>query len=352
MNNPILNRKNFLLYLLLWLFFCAIDFAFLNNTLKLDLKYALLDCAVFNTLFMSLGLGFWYPVNYLSFDKNPFWKVISNHLAASLAASVIWVSAGYLILTDLIRVNETYRVFVINSLNWRLVNGMLYYTTIVALYYIYIYYVNLQNKTIKEQELKLLVNEAELRSLKYQINPHFLFNSLNSISSLTLTNATKAHEMTIMLSDYLRATLANNETQFNKLSDEISNARLYLEIEKIRFSDKFQFIENTRQGCLNVEVPNMIIQPLLENAMKYGVYESIEKVIIRLRCAIENNYLKLTVENNFDSDNSSVKGEKIGLNNIRNRLKLIYNQDNLLVVNKTNNLFTVDIFIPLETVHA
>jgi LytS/YehU family sensor histidine kinase len=96
-----------------------------------------------------------------------------------------------------------------------------------------------------------------------------------------------------------------------------------------------------------MEVPNMILQPLFENAIKHGVYESLNLVKINLSCKREGDYLKITVANNYDKDAAPRKGEGIGLKNIRNRLQLIYNQDNLLRVNKADGKFSVDIFIPL-----
>jgi LytS/YehU family sensor histidine kinase len=192
-----------------------------------------------------------------------------------------------------------------------------------------------------------LVKEAELKSLKYQINPHFIFNSLNSISSLTLSNPQKAQEMTIKLSSFLRSTLSKNERQKSKLSEEINNAKLYLDIEKVRFDDKFNFIEELEPKCMELEVPSMILQPLFENAIKHGVYESLDKVTIKLKCGHEKDYFKIIVENTFDPESVPRKGEGIGIKNIQNRLKLIYNQDNLVTTEKINNLFRVNIFIPV-----
>ena len=138
-----------------------------------------------------------------------------------------------------------------------------------------------------------MVKEAELKSLKYQINPHFIFNSLNSISSLTISDPQKAQEMTIKLSSFLRSTLSKNEKQKSKLSEEISNAKLYLDIEKVRFDDKFEFIEEVENACKDMEVPSMILQPLFENAIKHGVYESLEKVTIKMKCFSEKEYFKI-----------------------------------------------------------
>jgi LytS/YehU family sensor histidine kinase len=224
--------------------------------------------------------------------------------------------------------------------------GILFYSIIVAVDYVIIYYNNFRQKLFRESELNALVKEAELKSLKYQINPHFIFNSLNSISSLTLSNPDKAREMTIKLSSFLRSTLSKNEKQKSKLVEEISNAKLYLDIEKVRFSDKFEFLEELESECKDMEIPSMILQPLFENAIKHGVYESLEKVVIKLKCGPEKEYLKIVVENNYDPESVPRKGEGIGIKNIQQRMKLIYNQDNLVTVEKNNGLFKVNIFIP------
>jgi LytS/YehU family sensor histidine kinase len=201
---------------------------------------------------------------------------------------------------------------------------------------------------LKEAELKSLVKEAELKSLKYQINPHFIFNALNSISALTIVEPEQAREMTINLSSFLRKTLSSNEKQTSSLLDELKNAKLYLDIEKIRFGDKLLYTEEIGEYCNEIEVPSMILQPVFENAIKHGVYESIEPVNIHFKCEEHLEYLKITVTNNFDEEAVPHKGEGIGMSNIQSRLRMIYNQDNLLKFSKKDGIFTVTIFIPVE----
>jgi len=96
-----------------------------------------------------------------------------------------------------------------------------------------------------------------------------------------------------------------------------------------------------------MEVPSMILQPLFENAIKHGVYESLDKVTIKLKCGMDHEYFKISVENNYDPEAVPRKGEGIGILNIKNRLKLIYNHDNLVSIEKTSNVFKVNIFIPV-----
>lgn len=348
MNNPLIKLPGFIFYLIIWVVIILVDFLFLTGTLNLEARFALIDSILSWFIFLWLGLGFWYPAKFMSFDNNSLLKIIFRHLAASVVTSAIWTGLTYFILVQVVGINSKYKIFVDQSLSWRLLCGIFLYIIIVSLYYIYIYYSNFQNKLLKESELRTLVKEAELKTLKYQINPHFIFNSLNSISSLTMINPDKAREMTIKLSGYLRATLANNERQMNLLSEEIANCRLYLDIEKIRFENKFDYVENVRAECNSILVPNMILQPLFENAIKHGVYECLDNITIRLNCRTNDQYLILSVENDYDPETSSKRGQKIGLNNIKERLKLIYNQDNLLFIENKDGLFTVNIYIPLE----
>lgn len=347
MGNPFIkNIKIFAVYLLIWVFISLIHNIVIVFLLDVKVEHAFVESLVFNTLYFLLGISLWYTVSYNTLENYTPIKIFINHAAAAIITSAIWVVAGYYIMSNIYNDNSEYKTFLYNSGIWRFMIGIFFYAIIVAVDYVIIYYNNFQQKLFRESELNTLVKEAELKSLKYQINPHFIFNSLNSISSLTLSKPEKAREMTIKLSSFLRSTLSKNEKQKSKLYEEITNAKLYLDIEKVRFADKFEFTEELEPECKDLEIPSMILQPLFENAIKHGVYESIDKVTIKLSCRPEKEYLKIIVENNFDPEAVPRKGEGIGIKNIQNRLKLIYNQDNLVTVDKLNGIFRVNIFIP------
>ncbi|MFC2084613.1 sensor histidine kinase [Bacteroidota bacterium] len=342
------NRSSLVFYSIVWICISIEQLIILQFILQIQLEHAIIDSIVYNILYYIIGLSLWYPLRYVTIDEKQIWKAVSNHFIGAIVTSVIWIYSGYFILNNWIGEESTYKVFLNDSLIWRFNVGILFYIIIITLYYVVYYYKNFKEKLHRESQLKTLVKEAELKSLKYQINPHFIFNSLNSISALTSSNSAKAREMTIKLSSFLRNTLSQNEKQMNKLKDEINSVKLYMEIEKIRFDDNLEFIEENCNNFSNYLIPSMILQPLLENAIKHGVYESIEKIYIKLSCKFENNYLKLTVQNNFDPDALSKKGKGIGLNNISQRLKLLYNQENLLVYTKQDKIFIVHIFIPIK----
>ncbi|MCU7495923.1 MAG: histidine kinase [Ignavibacteria bacterium] len=347
MNNPLLILRNFIFYTFIWITFAVIHILFLLNAAGLGFSDAVLDSLVFNVIYLWLGLGLWYPVKYLSIDRNSSFRFAAQHILSAIVSSSLWIGMSLFILFFIFSPDSHLKSFIFQTLAWRILIGIILYVIYTSFYYLYIFYSSYNDKLLKESELRTFAREAELKSLKYQINPHFLFNSLNSISSLTLIDPAKAREMTIKLSEYMRATLSESEKQFHKLSEEIKNLRLYLDIEKVRFGNKFEYVEEFEDSCTGIMIPPMILQPLLENAIKYGVYESLEKVTIKLNCKKENNYLKITVENNYDEDSLSPSGEKIGIRNIKNRLSLIYRQDNLLVVENKRGIFKVNIFIPL-----
>ncbi|KAF0151518.1 MAG: LytT family sensor histidine kinase [Ignavibacteria bacterium] len=349
MSNPFTtNRKIFAAYASMWFLIFLSHVAIIMIVQDIKFYAALVDSFFFNFLYLIIGIGIWYTVRFNNLESYTPLKIFLDHIVSAVITAVIWVAASEFIVSKILSQENFYLEFLNQSLIWRFLIGILYYIALVSINYVIIYYNNFQEKVLKEVELKGLVKEAELNALKYQINPHFIFNSLNSISSLTISNPQRAQEMTIKLSSFLRSTLVKNDNQKSRLIDELNNAMLYMDIEKIRFADKFEFVEEIKPECKEVEVPNMILQPLFENAVKHGVYESLEKVIIKLSCSIEKEYFKIIVENNFDPESVPKRGAGIGIKNIQNRMKLIYNQDNLVVVDKTNSTFKITIYIPMS----
>ncbi len=346
-SNPITgSTRNIYFYILFWIIVISINFLLLNLALKTDAATAVTDSIVFNTILSGLGLSFWYSTRYVSFETTSFFKILINHIIGAVSVSGLWLLSGYFIMTSLLGFDQNYQNFFVSTLPWRFLIGILLYFVITSFYYLVVYYSGFQERKLHEAELKNLITQAELKSLKFQINPHFIFNSLNSMSALTTIDPDRAREMILKLAEFLRYTLANNEQQKNKLKDELDNIKLYLEIERIRFEDKFEFKEELTDECLESEVPNMLLQPLFENAIKHAVYESLEKVIVNLKCYPEKGYLRIEVSNTYDPETKSRKGTGLGLKNISERLQLIYRQNDLMQVIKENGVFRVILFIP------
>jgi sensor histidine kinase YesM len=348
-SNPLLkDLRNFFAYVLAWLIITIAYVLILIFGEHISFFIAFTDGVIFNFLLAGFGLSFWYSAKYISFESSSLHRIFISHLVGSVLSVALWLVIGYSITAYLVNPSDEYPTFFLNNLGWRLLVGILFYFLITSFYYLIIYYTNFQQKTIQENELKNLIIQAELKTLKFQINPHFIFNSLNSMSALTTIDPVKARSMILKLAEFLRYTLVNNDKQKNKLSEELNNIKLYLEIEKIRFEDKFDFVENISNESRNVLVPNMILQPLFENAIKHAVYESLEKVTLKFKSFTQNGFLNISLENNFDSTGNNTSGSGIGIKNISERLKLIYGLNNLINVEKSEGIFKVNLYIPLS----
>jgi len=308
---------------------------------------SLVDGVLFGFLLGAFGMAIWFVVRYNSPDEKHFAQLLFTHLAAAIVLSLAWVySAAFLVRTIVPLPN--YLTYQDDNITNRTFVGFLFYTLMATLFYFYIFYQKNHEKTEREKALKQEVREAVLRALKSQINPHFLFNSLNSIASLTLTNPGKAHEMVIALSDFMRYSLRKQHNEMVALEEEINHVRLYLQIEKIRFGEKMNNTFQISQECLECQIPTLLLQPLFENAIKYGVYEASETVEVTLTALKEGEHTVLTISNNFDREAAPVRGEGIGLKNVQERLRLVYNSNNLMKISGDNGLFVVTIYLPCE----
>ncbi len=347
-SNPIFQKlKYFLFYIVFWLVNSAIYFLLISIGLNISYGIALVDSIVSNFLLAALGLSYWYPASFIPFEKSNVTKILVTYIVGGILSSTIWLFVVYNIMVKGLNAPNDYIFFFNESIAWRFLIGFLFYYLITTFYYVIIYYSRFNERIVEESALRNLVTESELKSLKFQINPHFIFNSLNSMSALTTIDPDKAREMILKLADFLRYTLANNEKQKNKLSDELKNIKRYLDIEKIRFEDKFEYVEDIQADCSDITVPNMILQPLFENAIKHAVYETLDTVTLKLTCNKDENFLRLSVENDFDEESNNKKGTGIGLKNIQNRMELIYHQSNLMEIIKSDHLFKVNLYIPL-----
>jgi two-component system LytT family sensor kinase len=339
------DRKSFLYYSMIWILITGIHFIVLLMTAHNTIRPIVADSLIFNSIYFLLGLFLWFVVRYSKSGKQNAINIFVNHLTTATIVTGIWLGTGYLIMP---LIHPEYMLFLHQSLPWRIIISVFYYLILVLIYYIIIYYNDLQEKLSTENKLRELVKQTELDVLKAQINPHFLFNSLNSISSLTITNPAKVHDMIIKLSDFLRYSVSQPADQFTTLRNEIENSSKYLDIEQVRFGNRLVYTIDAKENTLEASIPALILQPLFENAIKHGVYESIETVKIFTLCELKNNMLEVTIGNNFDPEARTRKGAGIGLKNTRERMKLIYKNEQLLKIFSEKDHFKVTLFIPQE----
>lgn len=305
--------------------------------------YSVLDTATNYVLYPLLGSSIWYSIRYNSPEEVSIGRQIVFHLIAASILCGIWVYISYIIYQPFIKEDNNY---LNEGLPSKVFAGYVMYVIYLIFFYAVNYYQSLKEKIKKESEYKALIREAELQALKSQINPHFLFNSLNSISSLTVSNPEKAQEMVINLSMFMRYSLMHNEKEMVSFTRELDNIKLYLSIEKVRFGKKLNAEFEIDAQCMDAEIPNMILQPLFENAIKYGVYETTETVTIKTTCKCEGNHLRITIVNDYDASTIKHRGEGIGLRNIRKRMEIIYNSPDLVQITDHKTSFEVQLIIP------
>jgi hypothetical protein len=297
-------------------------------------------------VFSVLGSSIWFIIRFSTLEGNSVFKIISSHIIGAFIIISIYL---YVSLVVFKLFHNGQGEWIQPEVTTRIMGGFTLYTIYVIFFYAVNYYQGFKEKLRSEGKLMSLVKEAELHALKSQINPHFLFNSLNSISSLTMTDPAKAQEMVINLSQLMRYSLKHNQKEKVLLKQEIENNKLYLGIEKVRFGSKLNPVFHIDKECLNAEIPNMILQPLYENAIKYGVYEAIEPVDIITVCQSRENNLTISILNTYDSNVQSKKGEGIGLRNIRDRLQIIYGNPQLMKIENNRKEFKVTLTIPQKS---
>ncbi|MGQ7868253.1 sensor histidine kinase [Sunxiuqinia sp. sy24] len=344
MRHPFINNKTLMLYYgVFWLTIGTVNVVVQNLWFGTDLTTAFLSAFPFFALYPILGASIWFVIKYNSLEeKDLLWMMLYHLIAASLL-NAIWLYLGFMFVKI---IDDSQLQLLYESLPNKIFSGYVMYSIYVMFFYSINYYQSLKEKVQKEAELKALVREAELSALKSQINPHFLFNSLNSIASLTISAPEKAQEMVINLSRFMRYSLQHDQDESVSLADELENIKLYLSIEKVRFGKKLNPVFSVEEPCQACQIPNMILQPLFENAIKYGVYEATEPVSISTSCTIKENHILICIENDYDGESVRNKGEGIGLQNIKHRLKLIYGSADLLKLTDYKTRFKVELLLP------
>lgn len=214
--------------------------------------------------------------------------------------------------------------------------ALMSYATILLVSHALVYYQQYQEEELKASRLKaelaeaqLQITQAQLQALKMQLHPHFLFNTLNSVSALLDEDVEAADEMLARLGDLLRMTLTNSGAQEVTLQEELEFLRCYLEIERVRFQDRLTIQMDIDPQALDALVPNLILQPIVENAIRHGIASRINPGRIEIRAARAGDALQLQVKDNgpgiqTKSDLAVTSREGVGLSNTRARLKQLY----------------------------
>ncbi|MBS1917413.1 MAG: histidine kinase [Bacteroidetes bacterium] len=275
--------------------------------------------------------------------QEKYWYV----LAISFGLAVVWLVVVRVLLWAIFKSETVYlaMVNVSSTLRYAVAFLMLGCMTTLSL----LWYTQKEQKEMdaRKTEAENLAKEAELFKLRQQLQPHFLFNSLNSISALVTTQPEQARKMVHQLSDFLRGTLKKEEHQLVNLDEELQYLELYLDIEKVRFGHRLSTQISCEETCRLLKLPPLLLQPVVENAIKFGLYDTTEDVTISIDAKKINNDLIITVTNPFDPETSSPKqGVGFGLSSVQRRLYLLFARNDLLQAKAENNFFITTVKIP------
>jgi LytS/YehU family sensor histidine kinase len=217
----------------------------------------------------------------------------------------------------------------------------------VSLNWIWHYFMQQKESQQRSIDAERLSREAELSKLRQQLQPHFLFNSLNSISALAGNRPEEARKMIQQLSDFLRGTLRKDEQQMLSLEEELKHLQLYLDIEKVRFGHRLNTVIEVQEHLLDLQIPALLLQPIVENAIKFGLYDTIGEISILVNAHQDAGNLVITVKNPFDPITSKPnEGTGFGLSSVNRRLYLLFARNDLLYTKTQENNFISSIKIP------
>ena len=201
-----------------------------------------------------------------------------------------------------------------------------------------------QDRLLTAQNLS---KEAELNKLRHQLQPHFLFNSLNSVYALTIVNPKEAGTMITKLAAFLRGTLKRDDEVWVNVAEEMEYIQLYLDIEKVRFSHRLNIDVVIDEDSLPLCLPGTLLQPIVENAIKFGLYNTSAPITISMHVKVEHQMLVIKVTNPYDPDMKATGGTGFGLTAIKRRLYLLFADEQLLQTNATDDkLFITTLKIP------
>jgi sensor histidine kinase YesM len=330
-----------------WLLCIALQF-FILQQVNVDNSHALEDSLVSiillaaGSFFISNNMKYYLP------RKEKYWYI----LIISITVGFFWFLTQRGVMWMILKDGDPYIAFMRSTAFIRLGAGFLLLSSMSMFSLMWYGQQEYKELADRKTETEQLSREAELFKLRRQFQPHFLFNSLNSISALIGSDPEKARHMIYQLSDFLRGTLKKDEQQWIALEEEIQYLQLYLEIEKVRFGHRLQTEIAVPQEALQFKLPALILQPVVENAIKFGLYDTTGDVMIKLRAEVENNNLNISVQNPFDPETAHPStGTGFGLRSIKRRLFLLFARNGLLKTLIENNQFITTIIIP-QTLHA
>jgi two-component system, LytTR family, sensor histidine kinase AlgZ len=298
-------------------------------------------------VFGFVSLSTWYVCRSTPLRRTELMTAAFNLAASAVVSAALWTGVGYLWGSALARVTGWGEIQARTQSSSLMVFelGVLLYALSLAINYIVI---GIQESRQAERQVlnaQVLAREAELRALRAQLDPHFLFNALNSVSALTTADPAAARRMCVLLSEYLRSSIKLGGQHLIRLDAELALARQYLDIERVRFGTRLSVEYACDPACGGCQVPPLLLQPLVENAVTHGIAHMLDGGTIRIGASSADGMLTITIENPCDADHRC-KQTGVGLQNVRRRLDVHFVGRARLDVKDTPDVFAVRLMLP------
>jgi two-component system sensor histidine kinase AlgZ len=349
------DRIRLLLYLVAWVFVGLFLSALLYVTDPRPVRWIILFVAPLVLIYAFVCLSAWWVCRSQPLSRGRPVRLVTVLSATAATTAVLWVSlagAWDRVLCGLIQeaaadpaaapaLHARTRDFAII-----LVAGLMLYLLSIVIHYLLLAFETSRVAERRAYQSEVTAREAEVRALRAQLNPHFLFNSLNSINALVVSSPEAARRMCQGLGDFLRQTLNLGARESVTLKEELRLVENYLAIEKVRFGARLTFERDTEPEAEECLVPPLLLQPLVENAVKHGVADRIEGGLVRIEAVCRNDRLWLSVRNPLDPDSLPRRGEGVGIENVRRRLAALESGAARLDVERSDSAFTVRLQLP------
>jgi hypothetical protein len=303
---------------------------------------------------MALLFGFqsltaWYPVRSLALDAPGAPRRVAGLVVACFVAAGIWVGAGFLwarLLAAQGLAGLPGRVRAAALLLFAV--GVFLFALAALLHALFAAVERSRAAERRALELQVLARDAELKALKAQLDPHFLFNSLNSVAALIGSDPAAARRMCFLMAGFFRKSLGLARRETIPLAEEMYLAETFLAIEEVRFGDRLQSAVEVEEETLTLAVPPLLLQPLVENAVHHGVAHLVDGGRVRIAARRQGDRLELEVENPCDPERPASRGAGVGLANVRGRLDALYGHRARLEVEAQPDRFRVRASLPVE----
>jgi len=342
------SRLRLGLYLLGWLTLAPLMAALLMILVRRPFADAFAFAGPLTLFYASACLSAWWVCRAHPLGGTHPVRTLLTVFSAAVQASAVWVAAGALwgaILARGFGIDPGRATRLFDLVPLFLAGVPLYLLSVMAHYMILAFEVSREAER-RVFESQVTAREAELRALRAQLNPHFLFNSLNSISALAAPDPEAARRMCQLLGDFLRMSLSLGGRERVTLSDELALADSYLAIEQVRFGPRLVVDRRSDEEARACLVPPLLLQPLVENAVKHGIADRVEGGTIRIEAHRRGEALVVEVENPRDPEAPPRRGHGLGLDNVRARLDALDRRKTRVDVDRSPDRFRVVLTLP------